>query len=219
MGKPAAAREPVEEPGPGQGVVPVPREQPGDRGRLGGTSKTTHGDGPHRRTPVVRNASIRSRDKPVVRPKPAPDIDGRLVTEHELVRYDTSRPGSPEVRWELATVTRMTKGLQVKNLTYYNVRLNGDNRISKSVELLPDGTWQVWRGDRWWPPDREKPDVQGQPHLYPEERGFNVLSRHGGCRHQDREGRGRTWGWRAEQGEKAKRDSASPCDSRCTRAA
>ena len=165
--KPAAAREPVEEPGPGQGVVPVPRGQPGDRGRLGGTSETPHGDGPHRRTPVVCGASIRSWDRPVVRPKPTPDIDGRLVTAWYLVRYDTSRPGSPEVRWELATVTRMTKGLQEKNPTYYNVRLNSNNRISKSVELLPDGTWQVWRGDRWWPPDRERPvpDVQGQPHL------------------------------------------------------
>ena len=115
----------------------------------------------------MRCASIRSQDRPVVRPKPAPDIHGRLVTEHELVRYDTSRPGDPEVRWELATVTRMTRGLQEKNPTYYNVRLNSNNQVSKSVELLPDGTWQVWRGDRWWSPDEERPvpDAQGQPQL------------------------------------------------------
>ena len=155
--QPAAAREPVEAPRPGQEVAPVPRERQGDRERLGGTSKTPHGDGPHRRAPMVRDFSIWSRDKPVVRPKPAPNIDGRLVTENKIVRYNTSRPGSPKVRWELATVTRMTKGLQVKNPTYYNVRLTSNNRISKSIELLPDGAWQVWRGDRWWPPDREKP--------------------------------------------------------------
>ena len=116
---------------------------------------------------MVRGASIRSQDRPVVRPMPAPDIDGRLVTEHELVRYDTSRPGDPEVRWELATVTRMTKKLQEKNPSYYNVQLNSNNLISKSVELLPGGTWQVWRGDRWWSPDEERPvpDAQGQPQL------------------------------------------------------
>ena len=163
----AAAREPGEEPGPGQGVVPMPGGQPGNRGRLGGVSETPHRDGRRQLTPAVRGASIRSQDRPVVRPKPAPDIHGRLVTEHELVRYDTSRPGDPEVRWELATVTRMTRGLQEKNPTYYNVRLNSNNQVSKSVELLPDGTWQVWRGDRWWSPDKERPvpDAQGQPQL------------------------------------------------------
>ena len=165
--QPAAAGEPAAVPRPGQEVVPKPGERQGDRERLGGTSDTPQEDGPHQRAPAVRKASIRSRDKPVVRPKPAPDIDGRLVTEGEIVRYDTSRPGSPGVRWELATVTRMTKGLQVKNPTYYNVQLTADERVSKSVELLPDGTWQVWRGDRWWAPDREEPvpDVQGQPRL------------------------------------------------------
>ena len=161
----AAARKPGEEPGPGQGVVPVPGGQPGIRGRLGGVSETPHRDEQRHLTPVVCGASIRSQGRPVVRPRPAPDIDGRLVTEHELVRYDTSRPGSPEVRWELATVTRMTKKLQEKNPNYYNVRLNSNNLISKSVELLPGDTWQVWRGGRWWSPDEDRPvpDVQGQP--------------------------------------------------------
>ena len=79
--QPAAAREPVEAPRPGQKVALVLREWQGDRERLGGTSKTPHGDGPHRRAPAVRDVSIRSQDKPVVRPRPAPDIDGRLVTE------------------------------------------------------------------------------------------------------------------------------------------
>ena len=140
---------------------------PGARERLGGISGTPHRDGRRQLTPAVLSASVRSRNRPVVRPTPAPDIDGRLVSEHELVRYDTSRPGSPGVRWELATVTRMTKGLQVKNPTYYNVQLTADERVSKSVELLPDGTWQVWRGDRWWAPDGEEPvpDVQGRPRL------------------------------------------------------
>mgnify|MGYP000695046530 FL=1 len=166
MVQPAAAGEPAAVPRPGQEVVTTPGKRQGDRERLGGTSDTPQEDGPHQQAPAVRKASIRSRDKPVVRPKPAPDIDGRLVTEGEIVRYDTSRPGSPGVRWELATVTRMTKGLQVKNPTYYNVQLTADERVSKSVELLPDGTWQVWRGDKW-APDREEPvpDMQGRPRL------------------------------------------------------
>ena len=113
--EPVAAEEPGEEPAPGQVTSPAPGEQPGNRGRLGGVSETPHRDGRRQLTPVVRSASIRPLDRPVVRPKPAPDIDGRLVTEHELVRYDTSRPGDPEVRWELATVTRMTKKLQERN--------------------------------------------------------------------------------------------------------
>ena len=159
--------EPGEEPAPGQGIVPAPEGQPGNRGRLAGVSETPHRDGRRQPTPVVRSASIRPLDRPVVRPRPAPDIDGRLASEHELVRYDTSRPSDPEVRWELATVTRMTKRLQERNPNYYNVRLNSNNLISKSVELLPDGTWQVWRRDRWWSPDKERPapDAQGQPQL------------------------------------------------------
>jgi hypothetical protein len=165
--QPAVAEEPEAAPGTRQEAAPVPEGRQGERERLGGTSKTPHTDEPRRRAPPVHSVSIRSRDRPVVRPKPAPDIDGRLVSESEIVRYDTSRPGSPEVRWELATVTRMTKGLQVKNPTYYNVRLTADDRVSKSVELLADGTWQVWREGRWWPPGREKPapDLQGRPHL------------------------------------------------------
>ena len=90
-------------------------------------------------------------------PKPAPDIDGCLVSEHELVRYDTSKPSDPEVRWELATVTRMTKKLQRKNPNYYNVRLNSNNLVSKSVELLPGGTWQVWRRNKWWSSSEGRP--------------------------------------------------------------
>ena len=103
----------------------------------------------------------------MIRPRPAPDINGRLVSEHKLVRYNTSRPGDPDVRWELATVARMTKKLQGKHPDYYNVRLNSNNLISKSVELLPGGTWQVWRRGRWWSPDedRPEPDAQEQPQL------------------------------------------------------
>ena len=117
--------------------------------------------------PVVRRASIRPLNRPVVRPKPAPDIDGRLVSEHKLVKHDTSRPSDREVRWELATVTRMTKKRQGKNPNYYNVWLNNNNLISKSVELLPDGTWQVWRRNRWWSSNEETPapDAQEQPPL------------------------------------------------------
>ena len=103
----------------------------------------------------------------MVRPTPAPDIDGRLVSEHELVRYDTSRTGDQNVRWELATVARMTKKLQGKHPNYYNVRLNSNDLVSKSVELLPAGTWQVWRGGRWWSPseDRPAPDAQERAQL------------------------------------------------------
>jgi hypothetical protein len=100
----------------------------------------------------------------VIRPRPAPDIDGRLVSEHELVRYNTFRPGDPEVRWELATVARMTKKLQGRHPDYYNVRLNSSNLVSKSVELLPGGTWQVWRRDRWWSPDKDRPAPDAQEH-------------------------------------------------------
>ena len=99
----------------------------------------------------------------MVGPKPAPAIDGRLVSEHELVKYDTSRPSDPEVRWELATMTRMTKKLQGKNPNNYNVRLNNNNLISKSVELLPDGTWQVWRRNRWWSSNKERPAQELPP--------------------------------------------------------
>ena len=140
---------------------------PGGRERLGGVSGTPHRDGRRQLTPTVLSASIRSRNRPVVRPTPAPDIDGRLVSEHELVRYDTSRAGDPDVRWELATVARMTKKLQGKHPDYYNVRLNSNNLVSKSVELLPAGTWQVGRRGRWWSPneDRPAPDAQERPQL------------------------------------------------------
>ena len=140
---------------------------PGARERLGGISGTPHRDGRRQLTPAVLSASVRSRSRPVVRPTPAPDIDGRLVSEHELVRYDTSRTGDQNVRWELATVARMTKKLQGKHPNYYNVRLNSNNLVSKSVELLPAGTWQVWRSGRWWSPseDRPAPDAQEQPQL------------------------------------------------------
>ena len=77
------------------------------------------------------------------------------------------QPTPPEVRWELATVARMTKKLQGKHPDYYNVRLNSNNLVSKSVELLPGGTWQVWRKGRWWSPDKNRPapDAQEQPQL------------------------------------------------------
>ena len=110
----------------------------------------------------MRSASIRPLNRPVVRPKPAPDIDGRLVSEHKLVKYDTSRPSDPVVRWDLATVTRMTQKLQGRNPNYYNVRLNNNNLISKSVELLLDGTWQVWRRNRWWSSNEERPAPDAQ---------------------------------------------------------
>ena len=159
--EPAATEEQDEELVLEREVSPAP----GPRERLGGVSGTPHRDGRRQLTPAVLSASVRSRNRPVVRPTPAPDIDGRLVSEHELVRYDTSRAGDQNVRWELATVARMTKKLQGKHPDYYNVRLNSNNLISKSVELLPAGTWQVWRSGRWWSPseDRPAPDAQERP--------------------------------------------------------
>ena len=138
--EPTAAKKPGEELLPGQEVSPAPGKQLGNRKRLGGVSGTPHRDGRRQPTPAVHSASIRPLDRPVIRPRPASDIDGRLVSEHKLVMYDTSRPGDPEVRWELATVTRMTKKLQGRH-PEYNVRLNSNNLVSKSVELLPGGTW------------------------------------------------------------------------------
>ena len=64
-------------------------------------------------------------------------------------------------------MTRMTKKLQGRHPDYYNVRMNSNNLVSKSVELLPGGTWQVCRRNRWWSPDenRPAPDAQEQPQL------------------------------------------------------
>ena len=78
----AAAMEPGEEPGTRQGVMPVPGGQPGIRGRLGGVSETPHRDEQCHLTPVVCGASIRSQGRPVVRPRPAPDIECCTLIDH-----------------------------------------------------------------------------------------------------------------------------------------
>ena len=98
----------------------------------------------------------------MVRPKPAPDIDGRLVAEHELVKYDTSKPTDPQVRWEMATVTRMVRKVQIKNPTYYNVKPTSSNLVTKSVELLPGGTWMVMRRNKWWSSSEGRPTPDAQ---------------------------------------------------------
>ena len=99
----------------------------------------------------------------VVRPRPAADIEGRLVTEHELVRYIVSRQGAREVVWQTATVIRMFRSMQELSPTFYNVKTSAGVLCSK--QLLPGGGWQVWRRNRWWDPEDEDmtgPDVQGQ---------------------------------------------------------
>lgn len=99
----------------------------------------------------------------VVRPRQSADIEGRLVTEHELVRYVVSKQEELEVRWQTATVIRMFRSQQTLNPTYYNVRTTAG--ILCSIELLQNGGWQVWRRSRWWEPDDAAlpaPDVQGQ---------------------------------------------------------
>ena len=124
------------------------------RPRTGGVSEP--GREVHRRHALVT-------DKVVVRPRPAADIEGRLVTEHELVRYIVSGHGAREVVWQTATVIRMFRSLQTQNPTFYNVKTSAGVLCSK--QLLPGGGWQVWRRNRWWEPEEEDlpgPDVQGQ---------------------------------------------------------
>ena len=143
---------PQEEEVPPQEDVPLQEEVP-QRTRLRGVSEP--GREVHRRHAP---ATIRA----VVRPRPAADIEGRLVTEHELVRYIVSRPESEEVVWQTATVIRMFRSQQVKDPTFYNVRTSAGVLCSK--QLLPGGGWQVWRRGRWWSPEEEdlpSPDVQG----------------------------------------------------------
>ena len=99
----------------------------------------------------------------VIRPRQSADIEGRLVTEHELVRYVVSRPEELEVKWQTATVIRMFRSQQTLNPTYYNVRTTAG--VLCSIQLLQNGGWQVWRSSRWWEPDDTAlpgPDVQVQ---------------------------------------------------------
>ena len=92
-------------------------------------------------------------NRAAVRPRPATDIEGRLVTEHELVRYIVSRPEAAEVTWQAATVIRMFRSQQTKNPTFYNVKTSAGVLCSK--QLLPGGGWQVWRRGRWWSSEEE----------------------------------------------------------------
>ena len=135
-------------------VVPVQEAQvQGVRHRTGGTS------GPGRevhRCPRVTN-------RVAVRPRTAADIPGRLVTEHELVRYIVSRRGARDTIWQTATVVRMFRNLQMRSPTFYNVRTTAGVLCSK--ELLLEGGWQVWRRYKWWDPEDEDlpgPDLQEQ---------------------------------------------------------
>ena len=73
----------------------------------------------------------------MIRPRPGPDIKGRLVTEHMLIKCVFSRTGDPKVRWQVTTVTRMYKALEERDPTYYNVMSN--NFVTTSGDLLPGG--------------------------------------------------------------------------------
>lgn len=92
--------------------------------------------------------NVRRRQAPVVhcvsiRPRAGSDLQGHLVTDHELIRYDKAKLTEAALRWEFATVMQMFKTQQVKNPTYYNVRTNGPTTVTKSVELVPGGTWSI----------------------------------------------------------------------------
>ena len=135
-------------------VVQVQETQvQGVRHRTEGTSAP--GREVHRR-PRVTN-------KVVVRPRTAADIPGRLVTEHEVIRYIVSRQGARNTVWQTATVVRMFRNLQMRSPTFYNVRTTAGVLCSK--ELLLEGGWQVWRRYKWWDPEDEDlpgPDLQEQ---------------------------------------------------------
>ena len=72
---------------------------------------------------------------------PQPPIPCRVVQAGDVIKYFTGWLEDGEELWLRATVQPMTKKLQVKHPTYYNV-LN-ERGEEKSVELLKGGDWGV----------------------------------------------------------------------------
>ena len=76
----------------------------GTRGPWRGTSGTA-GDARRRQVPVVRRVAISLVDSSVIRPRPGPEIKGRLVTENKIIKFVISRTGDPKVRCQVTTIS------------------------------------------------------------------------------------------------------------------